>query len=869
MTTPGNPFSSVNLQISCPMCNNDNWNAILEPVCPRCGFRNQPTPDDNTIGMLGEYFPIIEVKKGGMGEVFICKFADDVNLMVAFKTFQKRLFFDKVSQDAFMLEIINWMRLTGTPYIMPALDLQYFNGRPFVMVVAIEPDEGGRKTLRDHLVQGALSLDKILRYMFQIVVGMYIAQKNIPGFIHGDLKPENIFILNDNVLVSDFGLSRLIHENHLDSILESTYSYKAPECWDTTGHYSISSDVYSFGVILYEMITGKLPFNAVAREDWKNAHLNSIPSFPQDFEKQGTLFRTLQLSLNCLEKNPNDRPRGFQAILKEIEKIGYDHDIVMQFDLMTQPFGWKEYWETEKKYTTKMIIRSLLKINRIDLALKELERTPKSIYTAELWALQGNALSLHNRDEEAIKSFEKALKYENLSEEDRSTYLIQMGLSFKRLGHYDETIKLYKDLVTTVPESLLSQLIVNLATVYIASNRSKEVIALLVPFLMRDPQVAQGWGNLGIAYVHEKQFDLAIQSFRKALYLAPELVEVRLTLARVLMDNIGNIPEALASLELAYGQGYTSPELYARLGDCYLYERRFNDAKKLLEEMQYNFGDHKLTRIAASSYYRDTGNFKQALEEIDSIAADERHSSDIYFLRSTIHSLFGNTAEEIDCLKKVLEINPDDGQAATNLTISLLRLGRIEEAKKFARIAQQYGALPTGIKKELGVIGGSVETAFLDRDNEKNNMWMSLMVKRLFLYCKHCPYFKSAKKLEALSIPIQANEEVNLDEDLFRNIRAQYPESDDCPLPMMTAGIKLCSTGRFDIAGLLWKEVSKEWPSIPDFEFGLGFIFREMLQPENANKFFEMASEKGLRIDNIENLKTVKPPPCCSQIGDR
>ena len=868
MTTPGNPLSLLNSKIKCPKCGNDNWNIRLESACPQCGFKHQLTKSIK--GTLGERFDIIEdPKRGGMGEVFICEPHEEPDFKIAFKTFQKRLFFDKISQDAFIREIINWMRVTGIPHIMPAVYLEYFDGRPFIGMPAIESDSQERSTLRDFISHGHLSADEILKYAFQIAIGMHLIQYKLPGLIHGDLKPENIFLCNDEVFISDFGLSRIVHDSYEDFELESTYAYQAPECWTKAIQPSPSIDVYSFGIILYELIIGNPPFNASTREGWKNAHLNSTPEIPRGFEKNGLLRRFLELSLNCLKKNPSDRPKDFEDILKQVETIGYDDDPSLQLYHLYKTINWTTSFESVQGICTKNLITTLFKLDKIELALEELDNIDPSIYDAKLWAMRGNVLSLQNRDEEAINCFETALKYE-LPEEEEFVYIIDYGLSLKRLERFDEAIKLYGDLLMKVPDSLLPRLVTNFATVYIRSGKSSNAIDLLKPFLIKNPQNAQGWGNLGIAYADQKQFDQAILSFERALAVAPELAEVRLQLARVLMDDLFRLKDAITSLELAYGQGYAPFELCGRLIQCYLNEERFGDAKRLLEEMQRNFSDDIRTNRITSEYYRATGDFEKALEEINSAISEAPHDAELYFTKSIIFYSTGNIEEEIKCLKKVLEFNPMDGEAAANLTVSLLELKRSEEAKKFGRIAQECGTLGQDIEEELGWIRSSepkIESSGQDEVNE-----IECLTHRLSLYLQNCQAFEDSEK-QALYLPVKIDIEKNFSAcEIFEIIKMQWKEVDVCPLPILVTGIRFCHAGRFDLASLIWEEALKKWPFMPDFPFGLGFIFEQMLQPEKANKFFELASKNGLdrNINIRRGAETVmKSLPCCSKIQNR
>src|SRR5262245_53022277 len=91
------------------------------------------------LGRLGEHNEILEIKRGGMGEVYICRSATGDGQKFAFKTYQKRFFFDRATRSAFEREVSVWIRLTGLDYIMPAIELHHFDGRPFVLMPAVEP----------------------------------------------------------------------------------------------------------------------------------------------------------------------------------------------------------------------------------------------------------------------------------------------------------------------------------------------------------------------------------------------------------------------------------------------------------------------------------------------------------------------------------------------------------------------------------------------------------------------------------------------------------------------------------------------------------------------------------------------------------
>lgn len=864
MKTPGNPLALLSSKIICPKCKNSNWNIHLEHICPKCGFEYQKDKDvaNGSKGTLGKYYDIYEIRKGGMGEVFICKFSGDEKNKVACKTFQKKLFFDKVSQDAFIREIINWMNLVGIPHIMPAFGMEYYDGRPFVIMPMIEHDTDGKNCLRDFISDGSLPAKKILKYAFQIATGMNLVQEKMPGFIHGDLKPENIFLWDDNIFISDFGLSRITSNLKEEFYLESTFTYQAPEHWTKANIQSPSSDIYSFGIILYEMITGNLPFFAKTKGDWKKAHLNLTPKIPS-ISKENTLIEKLfKLSFHCMQKKISNRPKTFGTILKQIMSINTSEGGILQLNIFFYISAWNKVFILLHKTIITNLIIALIKLKKENNAIEILESYPSDSFDADLWSLYGSALSLVNREEEAIRCFENALKHD-ISDVKRYMCLIEIGLSLKRLKRFDEAIKLYDELLLQIPENFLPQLVSNLATVYIESDKSSEAIELLRPFLVKHPYIAEGWANLGTAYSDEGQFDLAIKCFEKALDLAPELAQTRILLANVLME-LGRMEDAIDSLELAYGQGYVSPGLYANLVQAYLHKKDFKLAKEFLEKIQSNFKDHNLSKIVASIYFKDTGNYEQALIEINSAISQDPYEPENYFAKSLIYYSKRNFEEETKCLKKVLEFDTKHGKAAANLTISLIKLNCIEEAKRFAKVAQNCGTLSPDIENKLGLSGNS------KHQNEFSGQQIidyigHLMLYRLSLYKDNCPCH------EHLSI-INISTQVNMEEDIsvskiFKNIKEQLKEAENCFLPVMKIGIDFCMEGRFDFASKLWLEANRRWPFIPDFSFALGYIFKQMLQPDQADKFFKIALSKGLDLNDKKSLKVVsKSLPCCNKM---
>ena len=565
--TPGNPFERL------------AQSAQFEHRQPEgaADLEGKPEP----VGMLGNQFHVLQVCRGGMGEVYLCEAAGQNGPRSAWKTFQKRLFFDRTSQKAFVREIAVWMRLSGLPHVMPALDLCYFDGRPFVLMPAVEPGPDGAVSVANLVSRGPLSVEGALWFAYQAVIGMMCAQKRIPGLVHGDLKPHNLLLLGGSVHVSDFGLARVVAETDPGASLQSTWAYQAPERWEGQAG-SPASDIYAFGALLFELLTGKPPFWASRPEEWARAHRSTSPQIPADLGSDELAVGLMDMALRCLHKIPQNRPQEFKSLYPELAKLSRNRDILGAFVLQVNSLQLRDAYRELQARIRPSLIETLLTVGETELALTEAEATLPEAYDAKLWMMHGRALAFNGRDEEALPCFERALRGE-LARDDRHMCQMEYALSLKALRRFDEAISLFAPLLSEASASLLPAVVTNLASLHLAMNQPDRVLGLLVPFLGRHRDVAGAWCCLAIAYHMLREYDRAVRSFQTALSLAPNKASYRVNLASVWMET-GAFNEAIASLELAHQQGLETAELYERLLICYLVQRRFLEASAVLNQ---------------------------------------------------------------------------------------------------------------------------------------------------------------------------------------------------------------------------------------------------------------------------------------------
>lgn len=246
------------------------------------------------------YQLIKKIGEGGLAEVFQ---AHDMALgrMVAVKALREQFTRDPTFLVNFHREAQSAAKLNN-PYIVAVYDFGQYANRPYIVLEWI-PGSDLRALISE---QGALPPDQVVEYSTQICSAVGAAHR--AGLVHGDLKPGNILITPANeAKVTDFGLARALGESAMDEgeVVWGTPAYFAPE--QASGDRVLpATDVYAIGIILYEMLTGRVPFvgvddQDVARKQIYEAHI------PVDRLKPDVPEALARIVDAAMAKNPNER----------------------------------------------------------------------------------------------------------------------------------------------------------------------------------------------------------------------------------------------------------------------------------------------------------------------------------------------------------------------------------------------------------------------------------------------------------------------------------------------------------------------------------------------------------------------------------
>jgi Tol biopolymer transport system component len=273
-------------------------------------------PEEFTRGtVIAERYEIIEtLGRGGMGQVYRV-YDKKIEGEVALKVIKPEIASSEKTIERFRNEL-KLAREISHRNICRMYDLNEENGTYFITMEYV-PGENLKSFIRRSEL---LSIGKTIRIAKQICEGL--AEAHRKKVIHRDLKSSNIMIDNEgNARIMDFGIARSIGPKDItDSGMRiGTPEYMSPEQADgrETDH---RSDIYSFGIILYEMLTGQLPFEGDTSSIIVARHKREKPENPKTLNTQipDALNR---LVLKCLEKTAEMRYLSAESILHELEDI--------------------------------------------------------------------------------------------------------------------------------------------------------------------------------------------------------------------------------------------------------------------------------------------------------------------------------------------------------------------------------------------------------------------------------------------------------------------------------------------------------------------------------------------------------------------
>lgn len=261
--------------------------------------------------------------QGGFGQVFLA-FDREVGDACALKVIRDELAENPAYQEAFRKEALTWLHLGKHANIVSAKAVDLFNGRLFIALEFIPPDESGMNSLEKALSTRRIRLEQALRWAVELCWGMSFAYSR--GLVaHRDLKPANVLIdQHGRVKISDFGLaSHVMIQSGGAKVVSGTPAYMAPEQFIGCSKCDERSDIYSFGIILFQLATGgRLPFEP---PDAAPGELFAcFEKLHNTFEVPNVRSELDGVVRRCLAKNPAGRFASFKQVEEALQRLSAD-----------------------------------------------------------------------------------------------------------------------------------------------------------------------------------------------------------------------------------------------------------------------------------------------------------------------------------------------------------------------------------------------------------------------------------------------------------------------------------------------------------------------------------------------------------------
>jgi serine/threonine protein kinase len=430
----------------------------IESLRLRAATRREPGQWE--IGQrLGDRWPIYQIMGGGMGIVYVV-YDPDLARVVAAKTFRAEVFEEDAGSDVvqrFRNEANAWVRIGTHPNVVQAHRVVNVSGTPYLLLEYVSGGDLSSWIGTPRLTQ---DLPQVLMFGIEFCRGMsHAAAHGLEA--HRDIKPANCLVSETGTLkVTDFGLVKTLGEDSQDSptprsgilrrlfggrssastaspgdpplsltatgAMAGTPTHMAPEQFGNVRHADRRSDIYSFGVMLYQMVTGSLPFEGRTIDDYVRHHREvDIPPIKHP-------EKILSSGINkCLAKRPSDRFSDFVQVEEWLSSL-YSR-------LSGSPPPTPDLVPPASAQPRSRAY-DFANLGMHDEALatceEALEANPDAF---EIWSLKGSLLSTIGQSADALRCHDRAIQLRP----DHSRVWHSKGVSLNAMSSFDDAIQCY------------------------------------------------------------------------------------------------------------------------------------------------------------------------------------------------------------------------------------------------------------------------------------------------------------------------------------------------------------------------------------------------------------------------------------------
>jgi serine/threonine protein kinase/Tfp pilus assembly protein PilF len=607
------------------------------------------------IGRVFSHYRIVEkIGEGGMGVVYK---AEDTRLkrIVALKFLHEQFAADSTAKGRFLREARSASALNHQN-IITIHEIDEFEGKHFISMEFVEGN-----CVKDLIGQKALSVKKALDIAIQVAEALRSAHQK--GVIHRDLKSDNIMLTPEGIVkIADFGLAKLKDASALTTqpSMMGTLPYISPEQIQgmTTDE---RTDIFSFGVVMYEMVTGVLPFWSEHPQAIMYSILNEEPEPVTRINKE-TPIELERIIRKALEKTRELRYQSIVELSADLRSVNEELETAARRKTPALPSLAVLYFENlaggkEDDYfaagMTEDIITDLSKIDKI----KVLSRSDVLPYREKTLSARetGRKLNVDYVLEGSVRKADNKLRI--------TAQLIRVSDGYPVWAErFDRKLKDVFEVQADVSEKVAQALEIRLTASQIQRIEKKPTISIRAyDYYLRGRDYYRRLGK--------EDLEFAIQMYKKALEMDPEY--------------------ALAYAGLA--------DVYVYKYDAY-YDRsvqlldRAEEASKRALALDYDLPE---AHRALGRVHKDKKNYKESISEFKKAIELKPDYFEAYRALGWIYDEMRDYDNAIAHAERALEIRPSEGESYVLLGVAYLDKGEYEQAiKMFTKgleIAPDYG----------------------------------------------------------------------------------------------------------------------------------------------------------------------------------
>jgi serine/threonine protein kinase/Tfp pilus assembly protein PilF len=742
--------------IKCPKCETDNPSD--SKYCKECATpllsqkvsvtRTLETPTGDLVRgtIFADRYEIIEeLGKGGMGSVY--RVADTkLNQEVALKLIKPEIAQDKKSIERFRNEL-KLARNIRHKNVCGMFDLGETEGAHFITMEYVRGED-----LKSFIHRsGQLAVGTAVRVARQVCEGLAEAHKL--GVVHRDLKSSNIMIDRDgNARIMDFGIARSLESEGITGagVMIGTPEYMSPE--QVEGKEADQrSDIYSLGIILFEMVAGRLPFEADTPLALAVKHRSEIPPDPRSINPQVPSDFS-RLVLRCLEKVREKRFQSVEDILSELGEIEKSIPTTDRAIMKKKPLSSREITVQFSLTLRKLFVPASVLIAVAVIAITIWKLLPKK--EAAPPAMIENSIAVtsfeNQTGDEAFDNLQKVIPNLLITNLENSGYfyvvtwermrdlLKQMGKGDAEFIDQDMGFEIcrregVKAIVLGTYAKAGEIFVTDVKVLDVASKKSlksatakgqgvESVLQTQIDELSQE--IAAGVGlsadkigstqwNIaelttssaeaynafiqGMESYYKFDTDNSQQHFERAVKLDPSFAMAYLYLSYCYgFSKGGNAQrEALENAKKHAHRASEKERLYIEARYAGSIERNPQKRFILLQELVTKYPQEKNALEFLASYYQGRDQFPEALQAINRVFDLDPDRGTALNLAASIYTDMGNFGKAEEYFKKYISVSPGEPNPYDSLGVLYFRMGKLDDAvdsfKQALAIMPEFG----------------------------------------------------------------------------------------------------------------------------------------------------------------------------------